>query len=128
MNKPQTSNISGKRRRMYRFVLPILLILSAAGTASAQTAQVTGIVTDTASAAVPNAEVIVTNIGTGINRKVVTNEEGTYTIPFLRPDIYRITVRATGFGPVTREGVSLSVEQVARLDFTLQVGAIQSRR
>ena len=43
----------------------------------------------------------------------MTNTEGNYTIPFLRPGLYTLTVEMTGFQKYTRTDLRLQVSQVA---------------
>jgi hypothetical protein len=88
------------------------------------TAQLTGTVIDNTGAAIPAAEVTVTGIGTGLERRATTNDLGSYSIPFLPPGGYRIVVQKTGFRQVTRDNVRLEVNQTARVDFTLEIGAV----
>ncbi len=89
-----------------------------------QMAQITGLVTDTSQAVVPKASVEVLNVNTGWVRKTETNNEGYYTVPLLPPGKYRMTVRAEGFKPVGRDGITLEVGQSLRLDFTLELGTL----
>jgi hypothetical protein len=93
-------------------------------TGLAQTAQLTGRVTDQTAAVVPDTLVTVTNTGTGIRRESSTNEEGYYTVPLLPPGVYQIAVQKSGFKTVTQSGVTLNVDQVARVDFTLLTGEV----
>lgn len=109
--------------RRQNFLL-IIAIVALAPTARAQTAQVTGVVTDSTSAVIKGAEVIAENLNTGLTKKAVTNDEGNYLILFLPPRPYRITVQLSGFRPVRRDGITLQVDQVARLDFELQIGEV----
>jgi len=88
------------------------------------TTQVTGQVTDPTGAAVPAAIVKVTNSQTGVSRESSTNAEGYYTIPFLLPGKYDLEVRKEGFKLARQTGIVLDVERVARIDFTLSVGAV----
>jgi hypothetical protein len=99
----------------------------APGHALAQTAQITGRVTDATGAVVPATSITVTNVATAIDRKVSTNEDGYYTVPLLLPGEYRVTVERQGFKPIVRSGVVLRVDQRAELDFTLEVGALAER-
>jgi hypothetical protein len=101
-----------------------LALVSAGAVYGQATAQLTGDVTDNSGAAAPGAEVTATATATGVERKVTTNDSGTYTIPFLAPGEYRITVQKQGFQTVNRGGVRLEVNQTARLDFTLTVGSV----
>ncbi len=90
----------------------------------AQTGQITGLITDPAATAVPGATVIVSNVETGIKRESVTNDQGYYTVLFLNPGNYGITVRKQGFKALERPPLKLDVAQVARVDLTLQLGEV----
>jgi hypothetical protein len=99
-------------------------ILLLAGAACAQTAQITGRVTDPTGAVVSAADVAVINSDTGVRFSAQTNHEGYYTVSRLEPGAYRIEIRQPGFKPVLRSGIVLQVDQTARLDFVLEVGAV----
>src|SRR3982751_316947 len=88
------------------------------------TATLTGTVTDSTGASVPNAAVTATQISTGVARSTKTNEEGVYSIPYLNPGGYRIAIEAQGFKKFTQENVTLDVSTVARVDTTLTPGSI----
>ncbi len=87
------------------------------------TAQITGIITDASGAVVDGASVEVSNLTTGVSQKTVSNASGNYLFPVLNPGTYNLTVEKPGFETVTRTGIELTVSQVARFDFALQVGA-----
>ncbi|MDX2033509.1 MAG: carboxypeptidase regulatory-like domain-containing protein [Blastocatellia bacterium] len=107
-----------------RGVFLVTLFFALALPALAQTAQVTGRVTDQAGAVVPDTKVTVTNVGNGFKREAVTNDDGFFTVPLLQPGQYQITLQKSGFKPLVQSGVVLQVEQVARLDYTLETGAV----
>jgi len=65
-----------------------------------------------------------TNTDTEVGRRTVSNETGSYVVPLLPPGRYRISVQADGFKPIDRQGIVLAVDQVSRIDFTLEVGQI----
>ena len=92
-----------------------------------QTSSITGRVADVTGAIAPGAKVIVTSIASGVEFKVETNGQGFYNIPSLLPGRYNISVSKAGFQSVRETGVELAVQQVARLDFTLQVGQVSDR-
>ena len=106
--------------RLYMFAVLVLL------TASAQitTTTMTGIITDTTGAAVPNAQVTATNTGTSFSRTVLTNSQGEYRIEFLPVGSYTVDVNATGFKKFVRSGVVLQINESARVDAVLQVGGV----
>jgi hypothetical protein len=74
-------------------ILTLLLLGPYAFAQTAVTGSLTGAVTDPSGAVVPNATVTIVNGATGDTRVVVTNAEGRYTAPFLKPGM--ITVSAT---------------------------------
>ncbi len=86
------------------------------------TSQITGTISDSSGATIPNAAVRVQNENTGIRWEAKTSANGSYTIPLLQPGKYRVTVQFDGFRTMTRSGLRLDVAQMARLDFTLEVG------
>jgi hypothetical protein len=88
------------------------------------TSRLTGDVVDPSGAAVSGAEVTVVNSGTGTTRSTTTSEAGDYSLPSLAPGDYAVTVSKPGFRQVKREGLRLEVNQTARVDFTLEVGAV----
>jgi carboxypeptidase family protein len=94
------------------------------GVASAQTfGEITGEVKDQSGALIPGAPVTATNTATNALRSTVTNESGIYGFPALVPGTYSVRVEFAGFQPVVRNNIELQVQQVARVDFTLVVGA-----
>jgi hypothetical protein len=104
--------------------LLILLLLTFTAEALAQNAQLTGIITDSNSALIAGARLTLTNVDTSVTRRAVTNKVGYYSIPFVPPGNYQLNVLAVGFKPVTRNNLTLNVDQAARIDFTLELGAL----
>ena len=112
------------RSPIYRVTLFCTFILGLVVSTLAQTAQVTGRITDQTGAVIAGANITATHTGTGINRDVVSNDEGYFTLPLLNPGEYRIAVKKDGFKPLVQPSVTLQVNQVARLDYTLETGAV----
>ncbi|HEX4951274.1 MAG TPA: TonB-dependent receptor, partial [Blastocatellia bacterium] len=92
--------------------------------AQQETATITGEVKDVAGAIVPGASVTITNVETGVSLKGETNAQGLYTIPALKPGPYTVTVEKAGFRKFVRSGLTLQVNQFARVDVELQVGDV----
>jgi hypothetical protein len=90
----------------------------------AQSAQITGLITDPAGTAVPGAAVSVTNVETGIRNDTITNEQGYYTVLFLNPGHYQIRVQKAGFKALERAAIELNVAQIARVDLSLPLGEV----
>lgn len=102
----------------------VLLTTSVGSLCLGQTTQITGTITDPSGAVVPGVEIVATNIGTGVEYRSRSNEQGYYTVPSLAPGQYKMEVRGQGFKPVVRSGIRLAVAEVLRLDFALEVGAV----
>ena len=102
----------------------IAVILLAGSQCQAQmaSAELAGNVLDSSGAAVPNASVTATNVGTGITHSAVSGKSGDYVITDLPPGDYTLSVESAGFRNLLQSGISLEVNQQARVDLTLQVG------
>src|SRR5262245_62409915 len=113
------------RLSVRRGVLAVLFAVTAtAATAQEFRATVKGQVVDSSKAAVPGATVNVTNTDTNEVASAVTNHEGNYTVPFLRPGPYTLTVELTGFQKYTRTDMRLQVGETAVINVTLAVGQV----
>ena len=109
---------------MMRQLLLLVGLCLSAGFVSAQTfGEITGEVKDPSGAVAPNAPVTATNIATNAIRSTVTNLAGIYSFPALIPGNYQVKVEASGFQSVVRSNIELQIQQTARVDFTLVVGA-----
>lgn len=88
------------RRELYLATVgaTLLLIFVARAAFSQSTfGSLTGVVTDSSGAVVPNAQVQVTNEGTGAIRTVATGSAGDFNVPSLDLGTYRVRITATGF-------------------------------
>jgi Carboxypeptidase regulatory-like domain/TonB-dependent Receptor Plug Domain len=102
------------------------LLLFTAGSAAAQEfrATIRGQVLDSSNAALPGATVSAKNDETGEIATATTNTDGNFTIPFLRPGKYTLTVELSGFQKHTRSGMTLAVNETATLNVALAVGGV----
>src|SRR5690242_16325146 len=90
---------------------------------TAGTGALTGTVTDSSGAVVPNATVTATSVDTGQARMATTGPDGTYSIGLLQPGNYRVKFEAAGFKAVEIPSATVTVTETAVLDRTLEVGA-----
>ena len=86
--------------------------------------QITGIVTDTTGGVLVGATVTVTNTQTGASASQQANTAGVYVFPNLLPGIYNVRVELDGFRGTVRNRVELQIQQTIRLDFGLELGAL----
>src|SRR5271163_2153913 len=87
-------------------------------------ATLSGLVTDASGAAVPNANVAIKNVATGVVRAVESNGDGFYTAPNLLPSTYDVTASAPGFTTIVEIGITLTVGEQRELNIGLKVGQI----
>ncbi len=110
--------------RLTSWIAVLLLGILQVGTARAQaTQQFTGHVLDSTGALVPYADVVVHNQGTGVDVRTATTSSGVYTVTYLDPGSYTVTVSKKGFKIEQKTDVVLNVDQTSTLDFALSPGS-----
>jgi hypothetical protein len=86
-------------------------------------ASVRGTVSDSTGAVLPNANLTLTDVATGIARTTHTNGSGTYSFLSLPPATYKMLTAMQGFGTVEQDNILLTVNQQAKLNVTLNPAA-----
>ena len=117
--------------RLAKFVLLLCLgvfgaVFAALAPANAQetTASITGFVTDSSGAALAGATVTATDAARGTTYPTQTNSDGAYYLIRLPIGKYAVKAEAKGFQTATRTAFELVLDQVARVDFQMTVGAM----
>src|SRR4026207_1208875 len=105
-------------------ILLCLVLTGVAVGAQNITGTITGTITDPNKALSPNVRVDIRNEGTGLTRTVTTDSQGNYSAPFLPVGRYTISAESRGFRKKSVTGIVLQVDQTARVDMILEVGAI----
>src|SRR4051794_26584731 len=100
----------------------VLCLLSAAAFSQTITGSITGTVSDSSGAVIPNARITATSIGTNLSSSTLSNSAGVYNLPFLPIGEYRVTVEVTGFKKTEQGPFTLEVNQVARIDPKMEIG------
>src|SRR6266566_3173496 len=110
-------------RRSLTVALSVAFVLSTCSFLQGQSTYgaVTGSVTDPSGAAITDAKVTLTNLGTAETRTQPTNADGLYSFVNLIPGNYKIDVEKSGFKHITRTPVVVEVQQSAKIDVTLPV-------
>jgi hypothetical protein len=91
---------------------------------SSTAGNITGTVRDPQGAAVPKAEVTVTDEKTGASRTVTADDDGFYNIPSLPAGVYTVTTSPAGFKKTITTGVQLHVSENKVVNLDLQVGQV----
>ena len=105
------------------FVLNIILLFVFASVSFGQseTATVLGTVRDGNGSVVGGANVTLTNLGTQIAAKAVTDESGDYQFTNVKIGNYEITIEATGFNRTRAENINLAINARQRVDLALEI-------
>src|SRR5712692_2445800 len=112
------------RKALMVFLGALLLVTSAFGQ-SGSTGAITGIVQDEQGAAIPSAQVRVTNTATGVvERESSSTGAGLFDIPSLEPGTYKVEVTAKGFAKFIAEKVRVQVTETTTVKATLKIGQI----
>jgi Carboxypeptidase regulatory-like domain len=104
-------------------VAGILALVASVPAQVANNTAVVGTVLDSSGSAVAGAKVTAVEESTGVSYPGTTNEQGYYSIKFIPPGTYDITVDQTGFSKLTKTGTIVPIDQAVRTDFSLKVGS-----
>ena len=104
----------------YTLMLTVVLCPWLALPGMAQECRITGHITDSRQAAIPNAIVIVTHVYTGSTRQVLSNPHGHFQLMPTPPGEYRIEALKPGFRPLVRTGTAQCSASTADLHLQLE--------
>jgi hypothetical protein len=94
---------------------------------TANTGAIAGTVSDPNGALVARAAIVVTSQATQEERDLVTDAEGGFSVPFLTPGNYDLTVRAPGFESLVSKSVQVQITEVSRLKIQLTIGGAKEQ-
>ncbi len=103
----------------------LLALLLPVGLFAQEKGTIVGMVTDSTGSVMPGVNVTVTQIKTGLSRKVVTNAAGLYAAPELPIGEYSVKAETKGFKTYERTGILLNVNDTVRVDIQMQVGDVK---
>jgi Carboxypeptidase regulatory-like domain len=111
-------------RDCLRLVLPCVLSASTVFAQGGESTQILGLIEDTSGAVIPGVAVTVIHVATGQQRQVVTGESGNYVVTNINPGEYTVRAEKGGFKSEVRSGLILQLNQKARVDMNLTLGAV----
>jgi hypothetical protein len=83
-----------------------------------------GTITDASGAGIPQAQITIKNLATGVERNISTNENGFYAAPNLLPGVYQVTFSAKGFNAEVKSGITVNVGALQVFDLAMQIGTV----
>jgi Carboxypeptidase regulatory-like domain len=124
-NEGKLRGIFSASLRKAALLLAIASLLALPVTLKAQTAgqgTISGTVTDSTGAVVPNATVTAINDATNVSSKRTSSSSGLFTIAPLPPGTYTLTVEATGFRTLKQDNLAVNALGVLGFNPVLTVG------
>lgn len=119
---PKGSKLAGHELRPLAFLALICLLFTLPVSAQVfDTATIAGLVTDPSGAAVPNATITITNLGTSIQRTLQTDNGGNFVASALPFGNYVVSATASGFGKATSQAIVLNVGATVQVNLALTV-------
>lgn len=115
---------SSRGSLLLRSTLVFLLLPGLATFANAQADQgaITGLVTDNSGAVIPNADVTLTSVDTGLTLQTKADSSGNYVFSPIKIGNYKVTATAEGFASTTQENIQLHVQDRDEVDIQLKTG------
>jgi hypothetical protein len=122
----QMSSITkaGAKRILLVAIVSLLVTLTTGTTVLAQTATVTGTLTDASGAGIAAATITARNVDTNAVRDTQSGDTGYFRITTLSPGNYEITIEKNGFRTIKYTAVVLTVGQALTIDGHLEVSTV----
>ena len=113
-----------RSKSLNKYLLVVLFLMTSFGLwAQGTSASITGSLRDPSGALIVGSTVAAVSVDSGRIWSTVSNADGIYTVTALPPGRYTIKVQASGFKSLVTNAITLDVNQVARVDLTVELGA-----
>jgi hypothetical protein len=102
----------------------VFVLFAAISFGQVSTGNIRGTVTDPSGAVVADVKVTLTNVRTGVQQSVKSDNSGNYLIEFLPTSEYQITAEVPGFKKFLRANISLDMSRQLRVDIPIEPGLV----
>ena len=113
-------------KRLLLLLIVVLFGLSASSRyvlAQGTNGTLTGQVVDPSGAAIPEASITLTNVGTSFPQTVTTDGTGIYVFKLVQPGNYMLTVVARGFAKYVQQGIVIDANVNATQNVSMKLGS-----
>jgi hypothetical protein len=107
---------------LVRTVVALFLVTALSAFSQEFRSTVTGAIKDPQGAGIGGAAIVATQTDTSAKFRTVSESDGQYTLPFLPPGSYSLSVSANGFKSYDRTGIQVSANERVSLDVSLEIG------
>jgi len=111
------------RQIVSAILLAASLLISNLAHAQAVYGSIYGTVTDNTGAVVPNATITVADTAKGTSTTTTSNASGDFSVAHLIPDVYTVTVAATGFASFVQTNIQVFADASVKVAAALTVGS-----
>ena len=118
---------SGLRSLTAATAIAVLLLMGSGGLSmygQTVSGRISGTVKDANGAAIPNANVTITNLATNLVRTATTDDDGFYNATNLPVGTYTVAAVGTGFKKAEQAGIALAADARLTVDLTLEPGQV----
>ena len=112
--------------RLLPLAITLVALLVSPVFSQANDGSLSGTVKDPSGAAVPGADVTITNQGTNASQALITSDVGTFRLTQLVPAFYEVRVALMGFQTYVARDVKVNVGGEHSLNVTLDIGELTS--
>ena len=109
-------------RRSFRLVSALLILLPCLFAQFGSGIQ--GTIVDSTGAVIPNVQVVVTNVATGVTREVLTSDLGIFRVLSLGAGTYSVKATKEGFSAAEQVSVELAANEIRKVDFGMKVSGL----
>jgi hypothetical protein len=106
------------------FLVVAVLLLAPPGFGQGDRGTITGLVTDSSHAAIPDVEIVATHVATNVQTTTRSGPTGAYNLLRLPVGTYTLVARKEGFRAYQQTEIPVRVGETVRLDITLEVGQL----
>jgi Carboxypeptidase regulatory-like domain/TonB dependent receptor len=119
------SRISPWHRSCWPFLLLVATLLLAPFSTFGQlyTGSVTGLVTDSSGATIPDVKITLVDQGKGYSFTATTDNTGRYLLRSIPPGTYTVTAETANFEKATQGNIKVDVSQNISVDLSLKIGS-----
>src|ERR1700736_6018354 len=107
--------------------LAAALLVATPARAQVSGGTLSGTVSDPAGGGIPQAQLVIKNVATSVERTVTTNDDGFYTVVNLQAGGYELIISAKDFNTETKSGIIVTVGGQLTFDVVMNVGTVANR-
>ncbi len=112
---------------LFMWIFGLGLVISLPLRAQVAGGTLSGTISDESGGTIPQAQIVIKNVETGVIRTVTTNADGFYTAVNILPGIYQVTIFAKGFNTEIKKGITINVGSQPVFNLVLQISSVSNR-